>query len=151
MIKIKQKIIFLFLIFFSIYCALTIGLAWDEEFLKIQGKTTLNYLLSLGKIDEDLFRREYYSPIYYSIKYLFVQIFPAKYQIEASYLINLFFSFATLVGIKKLSKKLYKRYLFEWAYPEVAAWCREKGRSYPELNSQGEITESIPRTIKMKY
>ena len=107
MIKIKQKIIFLFLIFFSIYCALTIGLAWDEEFLKIQGKTTLNYLLSLGKIDEDLFRREYYSPIYYSIKYLFVQIFPAKYQIEASYLINLIFSFCTLVGIKKLSKELF--------------------------------------------
>ena len=123
MIKIKQKIIFLFLIFFSIYCALTIGLAWDEEFLKIQGKTTLNYLLSLGKIDEDLFRREYYSPIYYSIKYLFVQIFPAKYQIEASYLINLFFSFATLVGIKKLSKKLFNNkvgtivFLILFSYP----------------------------------
>jgi len=33
MIKLKQKILFLFLIVFSIYCALSIGQSWDEEFL----------------------------------------------------------------------------------------------------------------------
>ena len=45
MIKTKQKILFLFLVCFSIYCALAIGQAWDEEFLVNQGKITLNYLL----------------------------------------------------------------------------------------------------------
>ena len=66
MIKKKQKILFLFLVIFSIYCALSIGQAWDEPTLTILGKIAINYLLSLGRIEEDWFRREFYSPIYYS-------------------------------------------------------------------------------------
>ena len=80
MIKKKQKIFFLFFICFSIYCALTIGQGWDEETLTNQGKIAVNYLLSLGRIEVDIFRREYYSPIYYSLKFLLIQIFPIKYQ-----------------------------------------------------------------------
>ncbi len=107
MIKTKQKTLFLFLIIFSVYCALTIGKAWDEDHLITQGKIAINYLLSLGRIEDDIFRREYYSPIYYSLKFLFIQIFPIKYQIEASHLINLIFSIGVVVGIKKLSKELF--------------------------------------------
>tara|TARA_B100000929_G_scaffold222996_1_gene179385 strand:+ start:243 stop:641 length:399 start_codon:yes stop_codon:yes gene_type:complete len=103
----KQKILFLFLICFSIYCALTIGRAWDEGFLLIQGKITLNYLLSLGEVDVDLFRREYHSAIYYSLKYLLIQIFPIKYQYETSHIINLIFSLSTIIAIKKLVKELF--------------------------------------------
>ena len=44
----------------------------------------------------------------------------------------------------------YSDLLFEWAYPQVAAWCREQGRSYPELNEQGEILEDLPRTAKLR-
>ena len=103
MIKKKQKILFLFLIIFSIYCALTIGQGWDEETLITQGKIAINYLLSLGKIEIDIFRREYYSPIYYSLKFLLIQIFPIKYQIEASHIINLIFSLFDIIGIKKIN------------------------------------------------
>ena len=91
MIKTKQKILFLFLVCFSIYCALAIGQSWDEEFLVNQGRITLNYLLSLGRIDVDLHLRQYYSPIYYSLKFLLTPIFPISYRIEASHLINLIF------------------------------------------------------------
>ncbi len=49
-----------------------------------------------------------------------------------------------------LDPTTYKNKLFEWAYPEVAKWCKEKGRDYPELNSNGEILETLPRTIKVK-
>ena len=90
--KINQKIILFFLFSFSIYCALAIGESWDEKVHLIQGKITLDYLLSLGKIDVDIYLREYYSPIYYSLKFLLLQIFPIKYQIEASHIINLIFS-----------------------------------------------------------
>ena len=107
MIKTKQKILFLFLICFLIYCALTIGQSWDEKFLLIQGKITLNYLFSLGKIDTDLLHREYYAPIYYSLKFLLMQIFPIKYQIEVSHIINLIFSLSAVIAIKKLSKELF--------------------------------------------
>ena len=107
MIKTKQKILFLFLVCFSIYCALTIGQGWDEGFLLIQGKVTLDYLLSLGRIDVDIYLREYYSPIYYSLKYLLIQIFPIEYQIEVSHIINLIFSLSVIIAIKKLSKELF--------------------------------------------
>ena len=107
MIKKKQKILFLFLTIFSIYCALIIGQGWDEGALSLQGKIAINYLLSLGSIEEDIFRREFYSPIYYSFKFLLIQIFPIKFQIEASHLVNLIFSFGTIIGIKKLSKELF--------------------------------------------
>ena len=107
MIKTKKNYLFLFLILFSAYCAISIGQSWDEGHLLLQGKVVTNYLLSLGYINEEIFAREYYSPIYYSLKYLFIQIFSTKYQIEANHLTNLFFSLCTIIGIKKLSKELF--------------------------------------------
>ncbi|MFM1797926.1 MAG: tRNA ((18)-2-O)-methyltransferase [Cyanobacteriota bacterium] len=40
--------------------------------------------------------------------------------------------------------------LFEWAYPEVAAWCRKEGRPYPPLDAEGAILESLPRTLRLR-
>ena len=45
----------------------------------------------------------------------------------------------------------YDSLLFEWAYPEVAAWCQREGRPYPALDSEGAISETMPRTIKLRY
>ena len=50
-----------------------------------------------------------------------------------------------------LSKDLYHKKIFEWAYPEVANWCKDQGRGYPSINSNGEILEDLPRTIKIRY
>ena len=44
----------------------------------------------------------------------------------------------------------YDTLLFEWCYPEVAAWCREQGRPYPPLGDEGEILEELPRTAKLR-
>jgi len=44
----------------------------------------------------------------------------------------------------------YDSLLFEWAYPQVAAWCREQGRSYPPLSEEGEIREELPRTARFR-
>ena len=44
----------------------------------------------------------------------------------------------------------YDTLLFEWCYPEVAAWCREQGRPYPALGDEGEILEELPRTAKLR-
>ncbi len=43
-----------------------------------------------------------------------------------------------------------QRLLFEWAYPQVAAWCRREGRPYPELDAEGTITEELPRTLRLR-
>lgn len=40
--------------------------------------------------------------------------------------------------------------LFEWAYPEVARWCRQQGRPYPPLDGEGAIMESLPRTLRLR-
>ena len=41
--------------------------------------------------------------------------------------------------------------LFEWAYPQVADWCRRQGRPYPPLTEEGEIAEQLPRTLELRY
>ena len=107
--KKKQKVLLFFLFIFSIYSALSIGLSWDEGFHSLQGKITLDYLFSLGKINKDLFYREYYSPIYWSLQYFLTNIFPFKYQAEAGHLVNLFFSICTIFGISKIGKELFNK------------------------------------------
>ncbi len=50
-----------------------------------------------------------------------------------------------------LDPEIYDQRLFEWAYPEVAKWCQSEGRPYPQINELGEIIETLPRNLKMKY
>ncbi len=50
-----------------------------------------------------------------------------------------------------MNEETYKNKIFEWAYPEVAKWCKSKGKKYPELNEKGEIIDDLPRTEKMRY
>lgn len=40
--------------------------------------------------------------------------------------------------------------LFEWAYPQVAAWCRQEGKPYPELDAEGAIREELPRHLRLR-
>ena len=49
-----------------------------------------------------------------------------------------------------LPAEQYQRQLFEWAYPQVAAWCRKEGRPYPPLDAEGTITEELPRTLRLR-
>ncbi len=50
-----------------------------------------------------------------------------------------------------MSQETYKEKIFEWAYPDVAKWCKSEGKKYPELNEKGEIIDALPRTAKMRY
>jgi tRNA (guanosine-2'-O-)-methyltransferase len=43
-----------------------------------------------------------------------------------------------------------QRLLFEWAYPQVADWCRREGRPYPALTAEGELAEELPRTVRLR-
>jgi len=109
MSKKKQIILLFFLFLFSSYCAVTIGQSWDEGFHFLQGKITFDYLFSFGRLDKDIFYREFYSPIYWSIQYFLTQIFPSKYQIESSHLVNLIFSLGAIFAIGNVSKELFNK------------------------------------------
>ncbi len=109
MSKKKNYIFLLFLFSFSIFCALIIGQAWDEAFHLKHGQVTLDYLFSFGKKNEYVSFRENYSAIYWSFLYLVTEVFPSKYQIEVSHLVNLFFSIGVIFGIYKVTKQLFNK------------------------------------------
>ena len=44
----------------------------------------------------------------------------------------------------------YGPLLFEWAYPQVADWCRREGRPYPALSPEGAILEELPRGVRLR-
>lgn len=46
--------------------------------------------------------------------------------------------------------ELYEQRLFEWAYPQVAAWCRQQERPYPQLDAEGAIAEELPRNLRLR-
>ena len=46
----------IFAIIFSIYCALMLGISWDENYYKILGEKNLSYLLSFGMISLSIFQ-----------------------------------------------------------------------------------------------
>jgi tRNA (guanosine-2'-O-)-methyltransferase len=47
-------------------------------------------------------------------------------------------------------EECYSALLFEWAYPEVARWCRQQGRPYPPLDEEGAILAPLPRTVRLR-
>ena len=49
-----------------------------------------------------------------------------------------------------LGAQQYQQLLFEWAYPQVAGWCRQQGRPYPHLDQEGAISEELPRTLRLR-
>ena len=67
MSKKENNILLIILISFSVYCALTVGETWDQKDNILRGKITLDYLFSLGRVNENIFARHYYSPMYWSI------------------------------------------------------------------------------------
>ena len=112
----KQNILLFLLITFSVYCAISIGKSWDEGAELIKGKITLDYLFSLGEINNKNYYREYYSTVYLSSLYLLTKIFPTQYQIEASHLVNLFFSLSIIFAIGKFSKEMFNKNIGKIAF-----------------------------------
>jgi tRNA (guanosine-2'-O-)-methyltransferase len=53
-------------------------------------------------------------------------------------------------GGEGVAPERYGQLLFEWAYPEVADWCRREGRAYPQLSPEGAIVEELPRGVRMR-
>lgn len=50
---------------------------------------------------------------------------------------------AGLYDTSRLDPEEYRRTLFEWCHPEVAAYCRRKRRPYPELDEHGDIAGPV--------
>ena len=153
----KNKNIFLFfIIIFSIYCSLIIGVSWDELFHHELGLITLNYLLSLGKIypEEKILLSEIYSPMYWTISAFFSKMLPSKFEVQVIHLINLTFSISTIFGISKISKELFNAkvgkivFLLCFFYPIFFGHMSINGKDTILAFSNVWITYSILKYLK---
>ena len=110
--KKSENLIYFLLVFFAIYCSLIIGMAWDEPHLYEMGRNRLRYLFSFGKYEYQnfsYFANTSHFPGFYDTLTAFIsQMIPRKYEIETHHLINLFFSFITILGITKITKSIFK-------------------------------------------
>ena len=105
-----NNVILCFLIVYSIFCALTIGVSWDELAHLDRGNERLKYLFSFGAYDYLDYRDQRFYPGFYSTFVTFVtKMFPKKYEIETLHLTNLLFSFFTIFGISKISSELFDK------------------------------------------
>ena len=94
---------------FAAYSSVTIGSSWDESFHLLQGKITLDYLITFGYVNIPLFYREFYSPIYFSFTYLITNLFPNSLEIQVNHLINTTISFTALFGLAKITRLLFNK------------------------------------------
>ena len=53
-------------------------------------------------------------------------------------------SSAGLYDRRRLDAETWNRTLFEWSYPELAAYCQAEGLLYPRLGAEGELLDPIP-------
>lgn len=42
---------------------------------------------------------------------------------------------------RRLDDAAYERLFFEWGYPSLAAYCRERGLAYPPVNAAGDLCD----------
>ena len=98
---------------FAIYCSIIIGMSWDDPWHHIGGALRLDYLKSFGQFNK--FGGgilQYYPGLYDTFSFVivdfFLKIFPGQV-IEIKHLINLIFSFLTLMGLFLLSKKIFNK------------------------------------------
>lgn len=43
---------------------------------------------------------------------------------------------------RRLDPEVYRRTLFEWLHPRLAAWCQQRGEDYPALDEDGDPIRS---------
>ena len=110
MINKINNVIICTLVVYSIFCALSIGISWDEYAHLSRGNERLKYLFSFGSYDYLDYRDQRFYPGFYNTLVTFVtKMFPQKYEIETLHLTNWLFSIFTIIGISKISSELFNK------------------------------------------
>ena len=104
----------IFLVLFSLYCALTIGLGIDESFHHTNGALRYLYLTTLGKFDAyDWENTRYYPGLYDTIHYALAKLIDTfidiKYVVEIKHSINYLFSSFGVLGLFFVNRKIFNK------------------------------------------
>ena len=125
------------LILFSVYCAVIIGISWDELDHLAEGNRRLKYLFSFGTYDYLDYRNrlgwEFYPGFYHTLSTFVTKMFPKKYEIESLHLTNLLFSIFTIFGIAKISSELFDKNVGKIVFFKNQKHCPST-KTYPEEN-----------------
>ena len=98
-----------FVNYLSLYCALIVGMSWDEVYYHKIGEINLNYLLSFGLVEESFDQKFRFSTLYWSLSSLLSQIAPQKYSVEAHHIINALLGLMIFVGVYQVTKKIFNK------------------------------------------
>ncbi len=115
--ELTPNIIIIFLLFFSYYSSLIVGLSWDEIFHYINGKLRFEYLKTFGKFkDYNYANNIYYPGLYDTISYIIGYLiriingsFFENFFIEINHTINFIFGSLSLFGLFKLVKIFFNK------------------------------------------
>ena len=108
--KIYINIFLCFIILFSIYSAVLIGIGWDEGALIEIARLRLEYLLSFGFADYKALWFSHYYPGTYPVVVMFItQLFHKSYVVEIFHILNSFIGISAIFGISKIARELFNR------------------------------------------
>jgi len=101
------------LVLLASYSSLLLGPSWDTFFHYELGKERLDYLFSFGanKLNNDQAVIKFYPGSYATIQAFLVQFFPTKNIVISIYLINLFFSIGILLGVSKVVRIFFNKFI----------------------------------------
>mgnify|MGYP001308704834 CR=1 FL=1 len=115
--ELALNIIIIFLLFFSYYSTLIVGLSWDEIFHYINGQLRFEYLKTFGEFKNYNYSLNIYYPgLYDTIAYFTGYIikiinnnFFENYFIEIKHTINFIFGSLSVLGLYKLVKVFFNK------------------------------------------
>ena len=108
--KIYINIFLCFIILFSIYSAVLIGIGWDEGALIEIARLRLEYLLSFGFADYKALWFSHYYPGTYPVVVMFItQLFHKSYVVEIFHILNSFIGISAIFGISKIARELFNK------------------------------------------
>ena len=100
------------LFLFGFYCALNVGIAWDNLLHIDMGNRRLKYLLSFGndyRVTTLPSDQKFHPGFYYTLIAFLTKMFPKTYEIETLHLANYLFSISTIFGISKIASELFNK------------------------------------------
>ena len=117
---INKKTIYFFYFFlfsYAIFYAFKLGITSDAGFYIDVGKNRLDYLLSLGQMNEKSHIYQLAFPaIYLTVTAFVLSFFPQSIEVQVFYIFNFTISLIGVIGFYKLSKLLFNKEIAVYSF-----------------------------------
>ena len=104
-----KYLVLIFLILYSSWCALNIGMHWDANTHLNSGVNKLRYLFSFGRVENFAHFDKYFPGISFAIYAFIIKIFPQNFKIEILHFVNLIYSISGIIVFCHVTKKLFNK------------------------------------------